>query len=64
MVPSGHYTSAVSGFFGSRPFSRANEYLVEHGKKPIDWLYLTTASVSCSILVAHRALMRDIRCVH
>jgi len=25
------------GFFGSKPFSRANEYLVKQGKKPIDW---------------------------
>lgn len=24
-------------FFGSRPFSRANELLVESGQKPIDW---------------------------
>jgi uracil-DNA glycosylase len=30
--------SAASGFFGSKPFSKANEYLLEHGKKPIDWL--------------------------
>jgi uracil-DNA glycosylase len=30
--------SAHSGFFGSKPFSRANTYLVEHGKKTIDWL--------------------------
>jgi len=30
--------SASSGFFGSKPFSRANEYLVAHSKKPIDWL--------------------------
>ena len=29
--------SAHSGFFGSKPFSKANEYLVEHGKQPIDW---------------------------
>lgn len=29
--------SAYRGFFGSRPFSRANEYLVAHGKTPIDW---------------------------
>lgn len=29
--------SAHSGFFGSRPFSRANAYLEAHGKKPIDW---------------------------
>lgn len=30
--------SAHSGFFGSKPFSRANEYLVAHNKTPIDWL--------------------------
>ena len=29
--------SAHSGFFGSRPFSRANEALVAHGQQPIDW---------------------------
>lgn len=29
--------SVYRGFFGSRPFSRANEYLVAHGKTPIDW---------------------------
>ncbi len=29
--------SAYRGFFGSHPFSRANQYLVEHGKTPIDW---------------------------
>jgi uracil-DNA glycosylase len=30
--------SAASGFFGSKPFSKANAYLIEHGEKPIDWL--------------------------
>src|SRR3989344_6002904 len=25
-------------FFGSRPFSKTNEYLIAQGKKPIDWL--------------------------
>ncbi|HUO55939.1 MAG TPA: uracil-DNA glycosylase [Candidatus Paceibacterota bacterium] len=30
--------SAAHGFFGSRPFSKANAYLEAHGKKPIDWL--------------------------
>ena len=30
--------SASNGFFGSKPFSKTNEYLVEHSKKPIDWL--------------------------
>lgn len=29
--------SARTGFFGSRPFSKANTYLAAHGKKPIDW---------------------------
>ena len=30
--------SAHSGFFGNGHFKKANEYLKEHGKKPIDWL--------------------------
>lgn len=30
--------SAHSGFFGSKHFSKANEYLVAHGQAPIDWL--------------------------
>lgn len=29
--------SAHSGFFGSRPFSRANQLLVEQRAEPIDW---------------------------
>jgi uracil-DNA glycosylase len=29
--------SASGGFFGSRPFSRANELLVAAGAEPIDW---------------------------
>ena len=29
--------SARNGFFGSRPFSRANEALVAAGRAPIDW---------------------------
>lgn len=29
--------SAHNGFFGSRPFSRANELLVAQGAEPIDW---------------------------
>ncbi len=29
--------SARNGFFGSRPFSRANEALVAAGRTPIDW---------------------------
>lgn len=29
--------SAHRGFFGSRPFSRANAFLEQHGRTPIDW---------------------------
>ena len=29
--------SAHNGFFGSRPFSRANAALVEAGREPVDW---------------------------
>jgi len=29
--------SAHNGFLGSRPFSRANAFLMEHGETPIDW---------------------------
>lgn len=29
--------SARNGFFGSRPFSRANALLVEQGGEPVDW---------------------------
>jgi uracil-DNA glycosylase len=29
--------SADRGFFGSRPFSRANALLVEQGGRPVDW---------------------------
>ena len=29
--------SAFRGFFGSRPFSRVNEFLEKTGQKPIDW---------------------------
>jgi uracil-DNA glycosylase len=29
--------SAAGGFFGSRPFSKANELLVKQGAEPIDW---------------------------
>ncbi len=30
--------SAYRGFFGSRPFSRVNEFLTSRGESPIDWL--------------------------
>lgn len=29
--------SAHNGFFGSKPFSRANAFLEAHGERPIDW---------------------------
>lgn len=29
--------SANRGFFGSKPFSQTNEYLVKHGVEPIKW---------------------------
>ena len=29
--------SAYRGFFGSRPFSRTNKFLQQHGIEPIDW---------------------------
>lgn len=29
--------SARNGFFGSRPFSRTNEFLINHDLRPIDW---------------------------
>lgn len=29
--------SAHSGFFGCRHFSRANAFLIDHGRQPIDW---------------------------
>lgn len=30
--------SAYNGFFGSKPFSKTNEYLIAHEEAPIDWL--------------------------
>ncbi len=29
--------SAYNGFFGSKPFSKTNEYLIRNGLEPIDW---------------------------
>jgi uracil-DNA glycosylase len=29
--------SAARGFFGSRPFSRTNDWLTARGEAPIDW---------------------------
>ncbi len=30
--------SAYNGFFGSRPFSKTNDYLISHGLSPIQWV--------------------------
>ena len=30
--------SAYGGFFGSKPFSKTNEFLESHGVKPICWV--------------------------
>ena len=37
MAPHPSPLSAHRGFFGSKPFSRANAALIEAGKDPIDW---------------------------
>lgn len=29
--------SAYRGFFGSKPFSQTNDFLVQHGLEAIDW---------------------------
>jgi uracil-DNA glycosylase len=29
--------SAYHGFFGSRPFSKANDFLVKHDRSPVNW---------------------------
>ena len=29
--------SAHRGFFGNKHFSKTNDYLIAHGKAPIDW---------------------------
>jgi len=36
---------SVTKFFGSKPFSKTNEYLEAHGKKPIDCCNLKTSSI-------------------
>ena len=38
--------SAHNGFFGCGHFSKANSYLVSHGKKPIDWQLPAVASMN------------------
>lgn len=29
--------SSYRGFFGSKPFSKTNEYLIQHGIEPVEW---------------------------
>ena len=29
--------SVYRGFWGSKPFSKTNNFLIEHGVEPIDW---------------------------
>ena len=37
-IVGGHLKADVdSGFFGSKPFSRANAFLESHGRGTIDW---------------------------
>lgn len=42
--------SANNGFFGSRPFSRANEALVAAGREPVDWNLVVRAEESTDAL--------------
>lgn len=35
--------SASGGFFGSKPFSRANQFLIAQGSAPVDWTLSPTA---------------------
>lgn len=41
LVLSANHPSPLSanrgGFFGTRPFSKTNDYLIRHGKTPIEW---------------------------
>lgn len=40
--------SSYRGFFGSKPFSKANAYLVKHGKDAIDWDLNTHTELSAN----------------
>ena len=37
--------SAYRGFFGSKPFSRVNAYLIAYGKGPVEWKIKDSASL-------------------
>lgn len=44
--------SARRGFFGSRPFSRINEWLIQRGERPIDWTAETFQPGAARVKVA------------
>lgn len=44
--------SAKRGFFGSKPFSKTNQFLVEMGMEPIDWRLPTLAELEAA---SHRS---------
>lgn len=55
IIPSRHFIvtsphpsplSAYRGFFGSRPFSKVNEFLVSIGETPIDWTMVDDAGLN------------------
>jgi uracil-DNA glycosylase len=46
--------SASRGFFGSRPFSRANEMLVAQGAEPVDWRLPADSSTSAGVAAVAR----------
>jgi uracil-DNA glycosylase len=37
--------AARKGFFGSRPFSASNAYLIQHGMAPVDWVIPSTTDI-------------------
>lgn len=43
--------SANRGFFGSRPFSKTNEFLISHGSAPVDWSLFCNQEVTSRVEV-------------
>lgn len=41
--------SAHNGFFGSKPFSKANDFLVANGREPIEWALPANPEVQLSV---------------
>jgi len=41
--------SAHNGFFGSKPFSKANNFLVVNGREPIEWALPANPEVQLSV---------------